>query len=174
MTVHLRLAVAGDIPALHVLVESAYRGDSAKRGWTHEADLLGGQRTDQAALAEIIADAEQRVLLAQQDGRLIGCVKVSRTRQGVCLLGMLTVDPVLQAGGVGRQLIAAAEDLARTVFAAHTMEMTVIHQRAELIAYYARRGYAFTGRTEPFPYQDRRFGEPKSDNLDFVVMAKPL
>jgi predicted N-acetyltransferase YhbS len=170
-------ATAADIPALHALIESAYRGDSAKRGWTHEADLLGGQRTDREGLAEIIADSKQAVLVAEQQDALIGCVLVKdlgvRNDARAAYLGMLTVRPDLQAAGLGRNLIAAAEAHARS-FGAEVMEMTVIKSRTELIDWYVRRGYALTGREEPFPLDDPRFGLPKTRDLAFVVMEKRL
>jgi ribosomal protein S18 acetylase RimI-like enzyme len=175
---NLRPATPNDIATLHALVEAGYRGESAKQGWTHEADLLGGQRTDTAALAEMIADPEQTILLAEaDDGVLLGCVLIAdegeRDGQRIAYLGMLTVSPHLQNSGLGRQLIAAAESYART-FGAHAMEMTVIKQRRELIDWYIRRGYANTGREEPFPLDDERFGLPKTRDLVFVVLGKPL
>jgi predicted N-acetyltransferase YhbS len=168
-----REATAPDIAGLHPLIESAYRGDSAKQGWTHEADLLDGQRTDADELAAIISDETRFLILAEQDGSVVGCVAISDQGEGLSYLGMLTVAPTLQAGGLGRQLIAIAEDTARTRFKATRMEMTVIHQRAELIAYYERRGYALTGETRPFPVDDPRFGLPKAE-LGFVVLEKAL
>jgi ribosomal protein S18 acetylase RimI-like enzyme len=173
----IRAATTADIPAAHALIESAYRGDSAKRGWTHEADLLGGQRTDEAALASILADPKQTLLLAEQDGALVGCVLVAdkgqRAAARVSYLGMLTVSPDLQGGGLGRELLAAAEAHARG-FGADVMEMTVIKSRRELIDWYVRRGYHDTGREEPFPLDDPRFGLPKTRDLVFVVLAKRL
>lgn len=178
---HIRDAKLTDIDALHHLVESAYRGESAKQGWTHEADLLGGQRTDTGKLAEIIVDTGHLLLVALQEkdvdgdkGTLIGCVDIMQVRDGVCYLGMLTVDPVLQAHGLGRQLIVAAENAATSHFGAHIMEMTVIKQRSELIAYYERRGYVQTGEMRPFPMDDERFGLPKTQELEFVVLEKNL
>lgn len=177
MTIPVRNATAADIPALHALIESAYRGDSAKQGWTHEADLLGGQRTDREALADIIADPKQALLLNQQDGAVIGCVLVKDLgmQDGVrtAYLGMLTVRPDLQAAGLGRALLTAAEAHARG-FGAEIMEMTVIKSRTELIGWYERRGYARTGREEPFPLDDPRFGSPKTRDLVFEVMGKRL
>jgi ribosomal protein S18 acetylase RimI-like enzyme len=170
----LRIALPADIPALHALIENAFRGDSAKRGWTHEADLLGGQRTDVEALAEIIADPKQILLLAVDERGLLGCVSVADQGEGVGYLGMLTVSPNLQSGGIGRTLAAAAEAHARNAFVAHTMEMTVISRRTELIAWYLRQGYVDTGREKPFPLDDPRFGLPKTRDLKFVVLAKPL
>jgi GNAT superfamily N-acetyltransferase len=173
MTPLIGPATPADISRLHVLIEGGYRGDSARRGWTHEADLLGGQRTDVAALAEILADPAQTLLVAKADGALLGCVLVSDVGGGVAVLGMLTVDPALQGGGLGRKLIAAAEQHARGLGAA-LMEMSVIRQRSELIAYYERRGYTLTGREKPFPLDDRRFGEPKRRDLAFVVLVKVI
>lgn len=170
----IRTATAADIPPLHRLVERAYRGDSARQGWTHEADLLGGQRTDAEALAAIIADPDQCVLFAEEGDTLVGCVQLKRADSGAAYLGMLAVDPQVQAGGVGRQLMAAAEAAAVDQFGADRIEMTVIKQRSELIAYYIRRGYALTGETRPFPLDDVRFGLPQTDALEFVVLAKGI
>lgn len=171
---HIRLATLADLEPLHSLVHRAYRGDSARAGWTHEADLLDGQRTDAEALTAMLTSADQRVLVAQEDGALIGCVEVMSKGDGTAYLGMLSVDPDRQAGGLGRQLIAAAEGCAKEAFQATAMEMTVIRQRTELIAYYERRGYALTGEERPFPAADPRFGLPRCDDLAFVVLAKPL
>lgn len=173
----IRPATARDIPAVHALIESAYRGESAKRGWTHEADLLGGQRTDPEALAAIIADPNQTLLLAEEHAALTGCVLVldkgERDGARIGYLGLLTVSPDLQGGGLGRQLIDAAEANARTL-GVTLMEMTVIKSRRELIDWYVRRGYRDTGREEPFPLDDPRFGLPKTRDLVFVVLAKTL
>ncbi|HRL06539.1 GNAT family N-acetyltransferase [Brevundimonas diminuta] len=169
-----RPAAPDDVPALHRLIESAYRGDSAKAGWTHEADLLGGQRTDETELRDILADASRVLLLAEIDGVLTGCVQVAKQGEGLAYLGLLTVDPRRQAGGLGRWLIAAAEAEAIDRFGATRMEMTVIRQRAELIAWYERRGYRLTGETRPFPLDDERFGLPQTRELEFVVLEKAL
>ncbi|MET0270394.1 MAG: GNAT family N-acetyltransferase [Sphingomonas sp.] len=169
----IRSARADDAAALHALIEGAYRGDGARIGWTHEADLLDGQRTDVAALSAILADPAQRLLVAEAAGERVGCVHVNRPATDVAYLGMLTVAPGRQAGGLGRRLIAAAEDVARG-WGVAAMEMTVIRQRTELIAWYERRGYARTGETRPFPLDDPRFGIPRTRALAFVVLARRL
>lgn len=170
----LRSAATADLLALLDLVHRAYRGESARKGWTHEADLLDGQRTDADALGAMLMDDRQRVLVAESGERLIGCVQVSNQGSGTAYLGMLSVDPEVQANGLGKLLIDAAESTAREVFGAARMEMTVIEQRAELIAYYERRGYTRTGETRPFPLDDPRFGLPRRRDLRFVVLAKAL
>lgn len=170
----IRPATRADLAALHTLVESAYRGDSARQGWTHEADLLDGQRTDPAMLASIIDDPDQRILVAVDGTDIIGCVQISAREHGIAYLGLLSVGPLQQTRGLGKDLIAAAEDAAARWFGAQLIEMTVIKQRTELIAYYQRRGYSLTGEERPFPIGDARFGLPKTSELAFVVLARHI
>ena len=170
----IRPATRLDIPTLHALIESAYRGDSARQGWTHKADLLDGQRTDLASLTEIIDDPDQRILVALDGSDILGCVQIARKENGKSYLGLLSVDPRRQATGLGKQLIAAAEHAAVTCFDAHVIEMTVIKQRTELIDYYNRRGYSETGEERPFPFDYERFGLPRTSELVFVVLAKSI
>lgn len=168
------VATHADVEPLHALIERAYRGDSARAGWTHEADLLSGQRTDVEALKALLPDNRNCILVARRDETVFGCVLISKRDEGIALLGLLSVDPERQAAGVGRALIAAAEHHARTAFGCTSIEMTVIRQRPELIDYYVRRGYALTGETRPFPHGDERFGLPRTPDLSFVVLAKSL
>jgi ribosomal protein S18 acetylase RimI-like enzyme len=168
-----RYAVETDGAAIVALIESAYRGETSRAGWTTEADLLGGQRTDAEEIAELIRDPSSRVLLATQGDDILGCVLLRQEPAGA-YLGMLAVRPGLQAKGMGKQILAEAEARARREFGSQHARMTVIEQRKELIAWYERRGYADTGRREPFPYGNPRFGLPKRDDLRFVVLAKAL
>ncbi|MDK2747753.1 MAG: GNAT family N-acetyltransferase [Brevundimonas sp.] len=163
-----RAATLDDVAALHPLIERAYRGETAKAGWTHEADLLFDTRTSAQELSALIADPGRVILVAHKDGALVGCVQVARVDDARTYLGMLTVEPTLQASGLGRRLLAAAEIEAVTRFAARRMEMTVIHRRAELIAWYQRRGYAPTGETRAFPV------DPPRPELEFMVLEKGL
>jgi ribosomal protein S18 acetylase RimI-like enzyme len=171
---HLDPATPADLPALHALIESAYRGDSARAGWSHEADLLDGQRTDLAALDTMLGDPAQHLLVLRDNEVLRACVAVTDKGAGLGYIGLLTVDPQRQSAGLGRMILAAAEDHAATHFAVSRIEMTVIAQREELIAWYERRGYARTGEQRPFPAHDPRFGLPRRDDLAFVVLEKAL
>lgn len=173
--IRIRPAAAADVETLNDLIQSAYRGDAARGGWTHEADLLDGQRIDTAGLADILADPDQHLLVAEDtDGALRGCVEIADHGGALAYLGLLSVAPQGQAKGLGKQLITAAEAFARDHLGATRMEMTVIRQRGELIAYYERRGYRLTGEERPFPYGDERFGQPRTDALGFVVLARSL
>lgn len=163
----IRVARSADLARLHPVIERAYRGDSARQGWTHEADLLDDTRTDPATLAEILRDPAERLLVAEDGDTMLGCVQVSDRGGGLAYLGLLCIEPLHQARGLGRQLLAAAEATARTAFGATVIEMIVIDRRVELIAYYERRGYTRTGETRDFP----RLVDPP---LFMSVLAKPL
>ncbi|MFI8461651.1 GNAT family N-acetyltransferase [Kitasatospora sp. NPDC085464] len=168
-----RPATPADVPALVELVESAYRGDSSRAGWTTEADLLAGRRTNPEAVAEAVGHPEGLVLLAECDGRLVACCQLER-RGERAYFGMFSVRPGLQGGGVGRAVLAEAERLAGEEWGVAAMEMTVIEQRAELIAWYERRGFRRTGEFSPFPYGDERFGIPLRPDLRFEHLVKEL
>lgn len=194
-----RWAAAADVPAIVALVESAYRGEASRAGWTTEADLLDGQRIDAHGVNALIDSADAGVLLAESDGELVACCELRRadvadpccadrrgaaaandrsgqadTAPAACYFGMFSVRPTAQGGGLGRRVIAHAERLAREDWRCERMRMTVIDVRAELIAWYERRGYRRTGVFEPFPYGDERFGIPRRPDLRFEVLEKSL
>ena len=168
-----RLATPADVAAIVPLVESAYRGDVSRKGWTTEADLLDGQRTDPAGVAELIAKPGSCMLLAERDGALLACANLEK-RGDAGYFGMFSVRPDLQGAGIGRAMLAEAERLAREDWHCREMQMTVISVRDELIAWYERRGYRRTGIYSPFPYGDARFGLPKRDDLRFELLVKAL
>lgn len=168
-----RTAAADDVPALVALVESAYRGDSSRAGWTTEADLLDGQRTDPDAVAAVVHDPDAVMLVAEVGGALMACCQLE-DRGGHAYFGMFAVSPSRQGGGLGRRVLAEAERRAREQWGAAEMHMTVISVREDLIAWYVRRGYARTGKTSPFPYGDERFGLPKRGDLEFELLVKKL
>ncbi|MDI3262314.1 GNAT family N-acetyltransferase [Aerosticca soli] len=170
---HFRLAGPGDIDAIVALVQSAYRGDSGRRGWTTESDLLDGQRTDADEVASIIARPSACIILAERDGRLIASCQLEQ-HDDSAYFGMFAVDPLVQGDGVGSRVLAEAERRAREDWGCRQIGMTVIVQREELIAWYSRRGYRRTGVLKPFPYGDERFGIPLRDDLRFEVLAKDL
>jgi ribosomal protein S18 acetylase RimI-like enzyme len=168
-----RAATPADVDTIVALVESAYRGDSSRAGWTTEADFLDGRRTGSDDVLAQIARPQSVVLLAERDGELLACAHVA-VEDGAGYFGMFSVVPGLQGGGIGKQVLAEAERIAREDFGQSAMQMTVIDIRDELIAYYERRGYRRTGVFKPFPYGDARFGLPRRDDLRFEVLEKPL
>lgn len=156
-----------------VLVNSAYRGDSSKTGWTTEADLLSGQRTDAEEIKKLIENPNCFLCLAKQSSQLLGCVLLEK-KDKVCHLGMLTVSPTLQNQGLGKSLIKYAEYYALTSLNCTAIEMTVITKRTELLDFYFRRGYELSGEKRAFPYGNEKFGLPKVKDLEFVVLQKNL
>ncbi|MFG3228535.1 GNAT family N-acetyltransferase [Kitasatospora sp. NPDC048194] len=168
-----RRATLADVPALVALVESAYRGEASKAGWTTEADLLDGQRTDPQSVTEAVEDADGVVLVAEQGGELVACCQLER-RGDSAYFGMFSVRPTLQGGGIGRVVLAEAERVAREEWGVRLLEMKVVEQRADLIAWYERRGYRRTGVYSPFPYGDERFGIPRRPDLRFEQLIKEL
>lgn len=168
-----RRAGPEDVTDLLALVESAYRGEESRRGWTTEADLLDGRRTDAGQLAEAVGAPGSVVLVAERSGELVGCCQLVGHGERA-ELGLFAVRPSLQGGGIGRALVAAAEALVHREWSARAMSMKVVAQRAELLAWYGRLGYRPTGETAPFPYGDERFGVPRRADLEFVVLEKAL
>ena len=167
MASEIRPATLADLPALHAVIERAYRGDSARQGWTHEADLVSGTRTDMPTLQAIVADPQQALLTLFEGRSPLGCVNVANRGDGLAYLGLLCIEPARQADGLGNLLLAAAEAHARDLFGCSCIEMTVLEQRRELIAYYERRGWRRTGERRPFPV-------PLDPPYVMEVLAKPL
>lgn len=176
-----RVADVQDAEELNRLVNSAYRGDSSKKGWTTEADLLGGQRVDPIGLRETLKDETKSILIFEDkaSARIVACVSLDFSSdatdgdESACYLGMLTVDPEMQALGLGKKMMSFSEEFIRSK-GRSAIVISVIQLRTELIAWYQRHGFEATGKTKPFPYGDSRFGEPKRDDLLFLVFRKQL
>ncbi|MER5366684.1 GNAT family N-acetyltransferase [Streptomyces sp. NPDC002722] len=168
-----RDAADADVPALVALIESAYRGDSSRTGWTTEADILQGQRTDPDGVRRVVEAPGSRLLVVERDGDLVACCQLEH-RGEAAYFGMFAVRPGLQGAGLGKVIIAEAERTVRESWGVREMHMTVISVREELIAWYERRGYRRTGELSPFPYGDERFGIPQRDDLAFELLVKDL
>lgn len=144
------------------LVNSAYRGETSKKGWTTEANILEGTRITETELTQILSEPNNTILLYLENNKIIGTVLLTNKKTEL-YLGMLTISPELQNAGLGKKLLQAAEDFARAAQLPKII-MTVITIRHELIAWYNRNGYTDTGKREPFP-----------TNLDDVVLhSEPL
>ena len=165
----LEPSTAADLPEAVALINSSYRGESSRQGWTNEADYIEGERTTLATLTEDLAASPYAKLLLLRDtpgGPLLGCVWLEPHGSGVWYLGLLTVRPDMQDRQLGRTILSEAEEAVREG-GGKVVRMTVVHLRTTLIAWYQRRGYALTGETQPFPY-----GDPPRDDLHFVVLEK--
>jgi ribosomal protein S18 acetylase RimI-like enzyme len=172
MTYQLSKATSEDAKSIAVLVNSAYRGDHSRKGWTTEADLLDGTRIDERGVLDLLESPQHSILLCHYGADLFGCVEIGWSVQGKLYLGMLTVSPEQQGHGIGKILMQAAANEAM-ILGCHTIYMTVISQREELIAWYERQGFKKTGERKPFSFNDPRFGLPKMP-LEFIVLEKKL
>ena len=173
LVLEFRDATPLDVDAIVALVESAYRGDTSRQGWTTEADLLDGRRTGADDVSDSIARPRSMILLAEQNRTLLACAHVA-DEDGAGYFGMFSVQPRLQGAGIGKRMLVEAERFVRDDWGLPKMRMTVIDVRDELIAFYQRRGYRRTGVYKPFPYGDARFGLPKRGDLRFEVLEKNL
>ena len=185
-TITFRQANHADISSIVSLVESAYRGDASRVGWTTEANILEGQRIDAEGVRTAIDLPNSLVLLASAStpstssgaefsgtNSLLACCHLEKKDQAV-YFGMFSVKPASQGTGIGKAVLVEAERLAISLWQCQRMEMTVIDIRDELIAFYIRHGYHRTGKHLPFPYGDERFGIPLRDDLRFEVLEKQL
>ncbi|MDX2039640.1 MAG: GNAT family N-acetyltransferase [Acidobacteriota bacterium] len=167
-----RKAVVEEAAFISRLVNSAYRGDSSKAGWTSEADLLDGQRTDEQEIQSLIQDEHSIILLCQQDNEVVGSVLLQK-KQDAAYLGMFVVRPELQGNGIGKHFLQIAELTAQQEWGSRKIIMSVITLRPELLAFYQRRGYRRTGEVFPFP-DDPAAGIPKVAKLQFEMLEKDL
>jgi N-acetylglutamate synthase-like GNAT family acetyltransferase len=166
-----RFAQLSDIAEIEKLVNSAYRGDSSRQGWTTEADLLDGIRTHREQLTQqITAEDSVMLVITLEGGKIIACVYL-QNKAPLLYLGMLTVQPDLQDAGIGKRLLAASEAYAQWL-GRTGIQMTVISVRTELIDWYQKRGYQLTGEKMPFPTH-LALGIPKQ-SIEFVVLEKSL
>ncbi|MFC4480192.1 GNAT family N-acetyltransferase [Flavobacterium chungangensis] len=164
-------ALLQDIPALTILINSAYRGETSKKGWTTEAHLLEGKRTDEQEMTEIFLDPKNTILKFTENDKIIGSVLLVEKGHQL-YLGMLTVSPELQNSGIGKKLLAEAENHAKSL-GLTSIIMTVISVREELVAWYKRHGYVDTGKREAFP-ESEIHTTVSAEPLEFIYLEKVL
>lgn len=179
MQLTFRQAENKDCMAIVQLVDSAYRGETSRRGWTTEAELLDGRRTFTEEVMGIISAAKNEIILLEVDAMLLASVHIKKqsdennnSKLSRAYLGMFAVEPKSQNSGMGKALMSYAENFARDKWHCTEMEMTVIRQRPELIAWYEKLGYRVTGESRAFPYGDERYGIPKRGDLVLDVLVK--
>jgi ribosomal protein S18 acetylase RimI-like enzyme len=168
-------ATRADLDHILMLVNAAYRGIGAQAGWTSEDGIVSGTRVDAASIESLLAQERSVILLLRRDAaaRPIGCIVVQLDEDATCELSMFAIHPNEQAAGHGKRLLTAAETYGYRN-GARLAELTVVHVRDSLIAWYERQGYRRTGATKAFPYHDPSLGQPLRDDLHFVVLAKTL
>jgi N-acetylglutamate synthase-like GNAT family acetyltransferase len=164
-------AATNDVRELVLLINSAYRGEHSKKGWTTEALLLEGDRMNEASLIQMMK--KSGVLIRKcvtNECAIVGCVYLE-TQQKELYLGLLTVSPDLQAKGIGKIMLNDAREIASHQ-GLSGLVMTVISLRQELIDWYIRRGFNLTGKKMPFPIENK-FGTPLQP-LELVELKKTV
>ncbi len=186
-TLQFRVATPDDLARIHSLVESAYRGEESKLGWTTEAHLISGKRIDTDGLLAKITHPDGAVLIAtcpdddtqsipESKRPIIACCEVARCTPQVAYFGLFAVSPRRQGGGIGRQVLAYAEDYCRRTWGVEKLELSVIPSRQELVKWYSRRGYSGTGELKPFPFEElaKVNSVALTDDLRLMMMGKDL
>lgn len=168
----MMIATEKDIPALVKLMDSAYRGEGSKLGWTSEADLfIGEKRTDERTVTTLMKKPGAVFLKYVNDkDEIEGCVFLHK-KETRLYLGMFSVSPSAQGKGIGKKILISADEYARSHHCS-SIYMTVITVRKELIAWYEKNGYVKTGKVVPFPV-DERYGIP-TQPLEMLVLEKTL
>jgi ribosomal protein S18 acetylase RimI-like enzyme len=167
-----RKATEQDIILVVALVNSAFRGESSRQGWTTEADLLDGVRTTEQDIRQRIQREDSFLLLCHAGTQLAGSVHVEKQGERAHI-GMFVIRPDLQGRGIGKQLLEEAERLALRDWAVSAYVMLVINFRNELTAFYERRGYRRTGVTQEFPVNPELW-TPKVAGLLLEELEKKL
>jgi len=171
MQVALRQAALSDIKEIADLVNQAYRPASQLRGWTHEADLVSGDRVSLEQLLALFGVAS-RILVLCHEHRIVACVHLRHKGRASCI-GMLATHIDFQDRGLGGLMLMHAEEYAVEHFDADTFCMSVLSARPELIAFYERRGYIRTGEQEDYPLA-AGVGLPRVNDLYVICLAKPV
>ncbi|DAB37738.1 MAG: GNAT family N-acetyltransferase [Sulfuricurvum sp. RIFOXYD2_FULL_44_160] len=166
-----RHATYNDIPTLTSLLNRSYRGDSSRTGWTTEADLLSGKRIDETGILKLLNDPDSLILIAQSEESILATIHAHHETENVHF-GLFAVEPSLQGGGIGKELLAYAESEAIRKWGVTSAIMEVITHRIELIEYYERRGYVRSGKRIAFPKSD--LWDQKVDSLELSELSKRL
>lgn len=167
----IRTAAKSDVKAITQLVNKAYRPELGAHGWTHESALVSGDRTNVGQVMEAILKKGSAILLGFKDSDIVACVHIEKDGNS-CHIGMLAVQPNLQAAGIGKAMLAQAEYYASVNFGAKKIIMLVVSARTELISFYLRRGYRKTGEVMDYPWSGA--GMPKCRGLNVERLGKNL
>ncbi len=152
----IRRGARDDVAALTRLINAAF---------TVEQVAFDGDRLDAQGVRGYMKTGT--FLLAEDAAGLAGCVYIE-ARGERSYLGLLSVEPKRQGRGLGRKLMAEAENFVRNA-GCRAMDLRVISARAEqLLPFYLRLGYRETG-TRPFP-ADLASKVP----AHYILMSKPL
>ena len=167
-----RIATNADVPALVELINSSYRPTGGVAGWTHESDLIGGDRVNGEQLTGLLMNPGSTMLLGLSDREIVACVNVNE-EAGAVFIAMLTVRPNFQNTGFGKEMLQLAEEYADNQYEVSECNLFVIQARTELYEFYLRRGYLSAGITSDYP-ANAGVGIPKVEGLKLELLTKKL
>lgn len=171
---HFRIATLDDAPQLHAMVESAFRAEDSRQDWTADMKLGECFRLDIKEVITQINKPDGEILMAiDNNNALVGSVDVFKRSDDLARISMLAVDQSYQRGGIGRQVLAYAEDYCQKTWGVNKLGLNALSTRRELIMWYMRRGYEKTGETWPFP-RDRVTELDLPEDLCFVELEKDV
>ena len=167
-----RIATAGDVLELVSLINKSYRPNGAEAGWTHESELIEGERVNSQQLTELLEREGSTVLLGLSKAEIVACVNVNE-EGGATYIAMLTVKSSYQNVGLGKEMLQLAEEYAENQYESSAFNLFVISERKELFDFYLRRGYKSTDITSDYP-ANAGVGTPKVSGLKLVLLTKEL
>jgi ribosomal protein S18 acetylase RimI-like enzyme len=139
-----------DISQINNLINSAYRGETSKKGWTNEIGIIEGDRMNEAEVRRMFESPKGTLLkYISDENTIIGCCYLE-IQDRELYLGILTVSPEIQAQGIGKRMLNFANEYAEE-HGCSAIVITVVSGRVELINWYIRHDYQLTGKSKPFP-----------------------
>jgi ribosomal protein S18 acetylase RimI-like enzyme len=170
-----RDATIGDINDLYRIIQAAYRTNN---GWTNEAKLVSGERVTKDELRAIIQKGHDPLIVAVDDGKVVGCISAEASHlhpslqlpDYSALIGLFSVDPELQSRGIGRLLFNACIDHVKTTWKCKYAVLWVIETRSDLLKWYEKMGFKFTGDLRDFVMPDKL----RVAGLKFKIYIKSL
>jgi len=169
LPLELSVACEADAKEIATLVNRAYRPSSREAGWTHEANLIAGERISTEQVLSLFHE-QSTILLLHLGQDIVACVHVQGGQSGT-YIGMLATNPAMQAQGIGKQMLLHAEAYAIEHYDASVLKMSVLSSRPELLAFYERRGYVLTGQVEEYPLS-AGVGQPMVTGIKVFSLAK--
>ena len=168
-TMEIRLATLSDSPEIVSLVNTAYRSKEVQ-GWTSEAEIIEGDRINLEQVKALIETKKSFLFLAFDQRKLIGCIHI-QLEKNLGHISLLTTHPKIQNLGLGKRLLQFSEDYCFEHYHINAFELSVLSTRKELIEFYERRGYIFTGKVDSYPV-DEQVGKPLSSEIQVLYFKK--
>lgn len=172
---NFRIATANDAPQIAKLIQISFRAEDNGIAWTGpEVELNRTFTITPEEVLSTINNPEAEFLIATTDNStLVGVMAAIKRSNELARLAMLAVDPSYQRTGLGRRVLANAEEYAQTNWVIKKTGLNALNNRGLLIEWYERQGYVRTGEKTPFPVKAFRDIE-LPEGLHFVEMEKSL